>query len=626
LPRDFHFAPVGRGEFWTTVRGTDTCEQNRGCQNLNTVARLPDGLSIEAAAAGMEVIARQLQRQYPATNRDFSSATIVQLRDIIVGEVRRIVLVLLAGAGMLLLIAWMNVTTLLLVRSDNRRREIAVRGSLGATSGRLVHQFAVEGLVLAAVGGILGLFFSGWGMKLLASLVPAQRLNGMPYLRGLGQSGHTVALTCGLTAISGVLFALIPIARISVSQNIEGLREGTRGSSGLTWRRLGTTLVVIEVALAMVLMTGAALLGKSLNALLHVQTGMKLDGLASVDLKWPLARYSSDAEKVALGREIVTKIAALPGVSSVAISLTPPLGTLWGDASFHVTGRPNHGESNQVLNRQVSAGYFSTLQAQLAHGRYFRPQENASQPRVAIVNRSLADRFLAGEDPIGKQIYYDWAPHLPMEIVGVVDDIKEGPLQNPNPPVLYVPFDQNPKAWFALLIRTAPNGQSALASVSDAIHQVDRDIAVSSVAAMTDRIQNSSIAYLHRSSAWLAGGFAGIAFVLGVVGLYGVVAYSVGHRTREIGVRMALGADPASVYRLILGEAGRLVGAGVAVGIGGSLAATALIRGLFYEFRPWDVPTLAIVASMLISTALMASFIPARRAASTNPIEVLRSE
>jgi ABC-type antimicrobial peptide transport system permease subunit len=278
------------------------------------------------------------------------------------------------------------------------------------------------------------------------------------------------------------------------------------------------------------------------------------------------------------------------------------------------------------LNRQVSAGYFSTLQAQLIRGRYFPDRENDTQPRVAIVNRSVANRYFAGEDPIGKQIYYDWAPNSLMEIVGVVEDIKEGPLENPNLPVLYVPFDQNPKPWFAVLIRTAPNGQSALASIPDVIHRIDRDIAVSSGGAMLNSIQNSSIAYLHRSSAWLAGGFAAVAFVLGVIGLYGVVAYSVGHRTREIGVRMALGADPASVYRLVLGEAARLVGAGAALGIGGSLAAETLIRGSFYEVHPWDVPTLATVASMLIAAALMASVIPARHAASTNPIEALRSE
>ena len=407
---------------------------------------------------------------------------------------------------------------------------------------------------------------------------------------------------------------------------MERLREGTRGGSGMTWRRFGTSLVVVEVALAMVLMSGAGLLGKSLYMLLHVDTGMKPDHLASIGLKWPLTRYSSDSKRVALGRQIVEKISALPGVTSVAISLASPLGTAWGNASFHVTGRPNHGENNQVLNRQVSSGYFATLEARLIRGRYFRETENASQPRVAIINRSLSNQYFAGEDPVGKQIYYDWAPSAPMEIVGIVDDIKEGPIQDANLPVLSVPFDQKPKDWFAVLIRTSPTGQSVLAAIPAAIHQIDREIAVSAPVTIMDRIQNSSVAYLHRSSAWLVGAFAGIAFILGVVGLYGVVAYSVGHRTREIGVRMALGADPGSVYRLILGEAARLVAAGAVLGVGGSLAAATLIRGLFYGVRAWDVPTLAIVASVLIVAALLASYIPARHAASINPTEALRSE
>jgi len=274
----------------------------------------------------------------------------------------------------------------------------------------------------------------------------------------------------------------------------------------------------------------------------------------------------------------------------------------------------------------VSSGYFATLQARLIRGRYFRETEDASKPRVAIINRSLEKKHFTGEDPIGKQIYYDWAPHLPMEIVGIVDDIKEGPLQNPNLPALYVPFDQNPVGWFAILVRTSPTGQSILSAIPAAIHQIDRDISVHDPVTMTERIHNSPAVYLHRSSAWLVGSFASVAFVLGVVGLYGVVAYSVSHRTREIGVRMALGADPGSVYRLILGEASRLVGAGTALGIGGSLAAATLIRGLFYGVRAWDVPTLAIVVAVLILAALLASYIPARRAASVNPIEALRSE
>jgi predicted permease len=626
LPREFHFAPAGRGEFWTTLRSTDTCEQSRGCENLNTVARLKDGISMQTAVAEMEVIARQLQNQYPDTNRCLGSATVVPLRDIVVGEVRPILLVLLAGAGVLLLIAWVNVTTLLLARSDSRRREIAVRGSVGATPARLLQQFGVEALVLAGMGGTLGLIFAGWGMRLVAQLVPPERLYSMPYLGGLGLNLRTMAFACGLTALSGALFAVIPATRISLSQTIEGLREGTRGGSGLTWRRFGTSLVVVEVALAMVLMTGAALLGKSLYALLHVPTGMKLDGLASVGLTWSPARYSSDSQKVALARQIMEKISALPGVSSVAVSLTSPLGAAWGDTSFHVTGRPNRGDNNQVLNRQVSAGYFATVHAQLIRGRYFRETEDASQPRVAIINRSLANRYFAGEAPIGREIYYDWAPKAAMEIVGIVEDIKEGPLENTNLPVLYVPFDQNPKDWFAVLIRTSPAQQSVFGAIPGVIHQIDREIGVSAAVSMTDRIENSSIAYLHRSSAWLVGGFAGIALILGVAGLYGVVAYSVGHRTSEIGVRMALGADPRSIYRLILGEAVRLVGTGVVLGVVGSLATAKIIRGLFYGIHAWDVPTFASVASILAVAALLASFVPARHAASTNPTEALRSE
>jgi predicted permease len=463
-------------------------------------------------------------------------------------------------------------------------------------------------------------------MRVLTALVPAYKMDSMPWLRALGSNLHTVAFACSISLVAGALFAIIPTARLSLSETMEGLKEATRGSAGMTWRRLGANLVVAEVALAMVLMTGAGLLGRSLYALLHVDTGMTPDHLASVALHWPPAHYSSGEEKVVLGRQIVERISAIPGVTSVAITLTPPVGNVWGTTSFHVAGRPDHREINEVLHRQVSSGYFETLQARLIRGRYFRETEDASQPRVAIINRSLAKKYFAGEDPIGKQIYYDWAPHLPIEVVGMVDDIKEGQLENANPPVLYVPFDQKPVGWFAILVRTSPTEQSVLKAIPAAIHQIDRDISISDAVTMTEQIHNSPAAYLHRSSAWLVGSFAGVAFALGVVGLYGVVAYSVSQRTREIGVRMALGADPGTVYRLVVGEAARLVGAGTVLGIGGSIAAATLLRGLFYGVRAWDLPMLTIVAAVLILASLLASYIPARRAASLNPVQALRSE
>ena len=276
LPANFQFAPYS-GDFWTTLRSTGSCEQHRSCHNLTVIARLKDGLSIQAASADMRSIAQQLQRQYPDTNRIFGGANLVPLRDFIVGDVRPVLLILLSGAGLLLLISCVNVTTLLLARSDMRGREIAVRGALGASASRLFRQFATEGFVLAAAGCILGLAFASWGIRLLISLVPAEKMDSMPYLRGLGLNPWTVAFACAISLLAAVLFALIPIARTSLTVMMEGLKEGARGSAGTTWRRFGSSLVIIEVALAMVLMVSAGLLGKSLYQLLHLDVGFRPD-------------------------------------------------------------------------------------------------------------------------------------------------------------------------------------------------------------------------------------------------------------------------------------------------------------------------------------------------------------
>jgi len=455
LPRDFHLASYGAAEFWATLRSSDNCEQHRECHNLITIARLKDGVSIETASANMQSIARQLRNQYPDSNRDFGSANLVSLRNVIVGDVRPILLVLLSGAGLLLIIAYVNVTTLLLARCDKRQREIAVREALGASSSRLFHQFATEGFALAAVGGFFGLVFAEWGMRLLASLIPADKMDNMPYLRGLGLNLLTVASACSMSLLAAILFATIPIARTSLSEMTEGLKEGARGYAGTTWRRFGSNLVVVEVAIAIVLMVGAGLLGKSLYLLLHLDVGFRPDHLALLQTAWPPGSYDTDQQKIVLERQILDRILTLPGVKSAAISLAPPIDSAWGTTSFHVAGRPNHGEHNEVLNRQVSSEYFTTLQARLLRGRYFLEAEDASKPLVVIINRTLARKYFPNEDPVGMQIYNDWEPRALMQIVGLVDDIKEGPLEGATLPVLYVPFNQNPVAWPALLVRTS---------------------------------------------------------------------------------------------------------------------------------------------------------------------------
>jgi predicted permease len=625
LPRDFHLAPFGEAEFWSTLRSSDTCERNPGCRNLLTVARLRDGVSIRAASADMQVVARQLEKEHPDLNRDLG-ANVESLRDVVIGDVRPVLLVMLSGAGLLLLIACVNLTTLLLARCDGRRREIAVRGALGASSARLFRQFAAEGLVLAGAAGALSLAGAGWGMRLLAGIVPEQKMQGMPWLRGLGLDHRLIAFACAVSLAAGAVFTVIPFLHTFLPDLTEGLKAGSRGSSGTMWRRIGAKLVVVQVALAMVLLVSSGLLGKSLYLLLRVDTGMRPDHLASVQVDWPPNRYSTDGQKVALERRVLNDVSLLAGVRSSAVSLTHPVGSDWGSTGFRIAGRPIPGEQHEVLRRPISPGYFRTLGARLIRGRYFGESEDAAKPRVVIVNRTLAAEFFAGEDPIGKQIYFDWAPRVPVEVVGVVDDIKEGSIENPNWPALYVPFDQSPDGMFVVLFRTSADVKAAIPEIAAAIHRIDRDLSVHDGLTMTERIDGSPAAFLHRSSAWVVGSFAGIAFVLGIVGLYGVVAYSVSQRTREIGVRIALGADPGSVYSLILTEAARLAGTGTVVGVAGSLGAASLIRGLLFGVRPWDWSTLAIAVIALSLAAGVASYIPARRAASVDPVEALRAE
>ena len=430
---------------------------------------------------------------------------------------------------------------------------------------------------------------------------------------------------CGISLVAGAIFAVIPFLRMSLPGLADGLKAGTRGSSGTVWQRVGAKLVVVQVALAMVLLVSTGLLGKSLYILLHEDTGMRPDHLASAQVDWLPGRYSTDEQRVRLERRALHEIATLPGVRSVAVSLTHPIGSDWGTTGFHIVAVWN-GASSMRSSAGRSVPHISPPSARLIRGRYFGENEDASRPPVVIVNRTLAKRYFAGEDPIGKRFTYDWSPQIQREIVGVVDDIKEGSLENPNWPAVYVPFDQSPAGMFTVLLRTSMAEKAVLPEIAVAIHHINRDLSVHDESTMMERINDAPAAFLHRSSAWVVGSFAGIAFVLGVIGLYGVVAYSVSQRTREIGVRIALGAEPRSVCRLILTEAARVVGVGTALGVAGSLAAASVIRGLLFGVSPWDWPTLATAIAVLGLAAGVASFIPARRAASVDPVEALRAE
>jgi macrolide transport system ATP-binding/permease protein len=625
LPREFHFAPAEPAEFWTSFHASTPCDLRRSCHGMYGVARLKDGVSLQAATDEVKAIAKRLEQQYPESNRD-QGAALAPLTDVILGDIRPILLVLLSGAMLLLIIASVNVASLLLVRSESRRREIAVRSALGASTTRLVSQFVTEGVVLVAAGTALGLASASVAMRLLTTLIPAMMFAGMTYLHDLGLNIRVLTFAGTIALLAAALFSITPAVRLSLWEVREGLAEGSRGSAGLTWRRLGSKLVVVELAAAMVLLVGAGLLGQSLYRLLHVNVGLQPDHLATLTVAAPKSAYGKDEQAVALGRQILSRFAALPGVTSASLTSVLPLGGNGNTTWFRVIGRPWHGEHNELPEREVSAGYFTTLGARLLRGRYFTDAEDASKPQVAIVNEAMARQYFPGEDPIGQHITYFAGQPAPIEIVGVVDDIREGGLDTAIPPVLYVPFNQGPGRYFAVVVRTSLDGESLLSTLTATVRQIDPDIVSSGGATMNDRINNSFSAYLHRSSAWLMGGFAALALLLGVVGLYGVIAYSVSQRSREIGVRMALGAQRRGVYLLILKEAGLLTAAGMIIGLVCSVGAATLMRGLLFGVGSWDVPTMAAVAAVLAISALLASYIPARRAASVNPVDALRAE
>ncbi len=625
LPREFHFVPVEPAEFWLTLHPEGHCDLSRGCHGIYGVGRLKDGVTILQALADTKSVAAQLEKEYPDTNRG-QGANVVPLSQYIVGDVRPILIMLLAGAGLLLTIAAINIASLLLVRTESRRRELAVRGALGASPSRLIRQFVTEAFVLVGTGAILGTVAAFWTTRLLAHLVPEDLLAHMAFWQHLAFSPRVFAFAALIAIFAAILFSLTPTVRTNMPEMREGLAEGSRGSAGNTWRRIGSKLVVLELATAVILLVIAGLLGKSLYRLLHVDVGFQPDHVATMFVAAPNATYSKPEEALALHRLILDKLHQVPGVKAVGVSSALPIDG-WGNTTwFRVIGRPWNGEHEEVAERDVSTEYFAALGAKLVRGRPFNDNDQKSAPPVVIVNRSFEQKYFPGEDALTKQISFLSTPPVPIQIVGVMDDIKEGQLDSGMHPALYFPFLQTPDNYFMLAVRTSQAETSVIPTLAAAIRQLDPKIAATRGASMDDLIKNSPMAYIHRSSAWLVAGFASLALLLSVVGLYGVIAYSVSQRTREIGVRMALGAQQSSVYRLILGEAGRLTTLGVLIGLGCAVGAAAAMQALLFGVRSWDLPTLAAVAIILSAAALLASYIPARRAASVDPVDALRSE
>jgi predicted permease len=633
LPADFYFPMAEHAEFWAPIRGPQGCWDVRSCRSLQAIGRLADTASLEAATADMTSVVEQLRQEFPDHHRTPEVAKLVPLRDVMLGGVGRVLLMLLAGSLLLLVIACTNLASLVLARTDSRAREIAVRGALGASSRRLVLQFATEAGVLATAAGVLGLWLAVLGMQFLGSLLTTEMISRMPYFQGIGLNLRLLSFGAAVAAAVAVVLTLTPLARISAASQRSGLEDGSRGTAGTTWRRMGAPLVVAQLAVAVVLLVGAGLLGRSLHRLINVDVGFTMEHLAGLSVSPGSVRIAGAddtaatraRQSAAVARQIADRIATIPGVQSVGYADLLPLGPgLAPSSSFWVVGRPDDRQRQEDWPvRRVSAQYFATLQAKLLRGRAFTDEEAATGKQVLVINESAARRYFQGEDPIGQSIAFGGPSSPRREIVGIVADIKDGPPETPAHPSGYVPFDQ---PSFALAIRLSPSTLPPAAAIRSAIREIWPGALIGALESMTERANRLPSTSLHRSTAWLVGGFAAIACVLSVIGLYGVVAYSVGRRTRELGVRIALGAQPRALYRLVLGEALWLACSGIALGAVCAVLGATLIREMLSGVSPWDPATLVSAGVILFVSALVASYVPARRAASVDPVDALRGE
>lgn len=624
LPRAFSFGLAGNAEFWVPINSLSQHEHSRDFFNFGGIGRLRDGVDVASARAEMSSIANLLQPQHVA--RFKFGASLVLLSDFIVGDIRPVLLALLGGAVLLLFIACVNVGSLVLARSENRQREIAVRGALGATRARLIQQFVTEGFLLAVLGCLGGLLAAAAFVRLLGGLVPKDMAANMPFLDGVHLNVHACLFAVAACALAAFLTAFTPIFRLSLQTGSDALTEAGRGSVSRFWRRIGSNLVVLELMVAVVLLASAGLLARSLYSLLHVPLGFDRAHLATVEVSVPTL-VSTDAQTGGMYQEISDRVGRLPGVRSVGLTSILPVQCDCNTDSIQVIGKPELTGENEVDERHVSPGYLPTIGAALIRGRLFTDADDPSTPGVAIISASLARKYFPNDDPIGKKFSNTEGGRPSVwEVVGEIDDVHEGPLDMPTSPAEYFPLRQIGDRGFILVVRTSQHPAALLSSIAATLHRIDSGIAVSDETTMDDAIDATQAALLHRFSAYLIGGFAGAALTLSVVGLYGVIAYSVHQRRREIGVRIALGAQRNAIYALVLGQAGWLVGIGLAFGLLGAMGASRFLRSLLFGVNAWDPVTLSAVSAMLAVVSLAAVFLPARRAASVDPAEVLRTE
>jgi putative ABC transport system permease protein len=621
MPNGFEFPQ--QSEMWFPLP-LDAAAERRDNRYLNAIGRLKPGVTVEQAQADISTINQRLAQSYRETNTGWSTR-VSNLRDRMVRGIRTSLLVLLGAVAMVLLIACANVANLLLARASARQKEIAVRTALGASRFRIVRQLLTESLLLSIIGGVFGLGLSVWLTRLLIAVSPANS----PRFDEIGIDRRVFLFTLGTTLLTGLVFGVAPALQTSRLDLNEKLKEsGRRGAGGERQNRLGSLLIVSEIALAFMLMVGAGLLVKSFMRLRDVSPGFNPNNVLTMRMGLTPGKYKQGEPRAQVFRQAVEKIKAIPGVESVGGVLSMPLG---GDTfnlgrSYIREGRPfTPEESVNAAFLAITPDYFQALQIPLTAGRPFTDQDNDNSPKVAIVNQTMAQRSWPGESPIGKRITVWRDEKFSREIVGVVGDTKTS-LDTDVGPQLYVPYAQDAN-WgsLTLVIRMTTSDPASLApTVRREILSLDKSLPVYNVRTMDD-VLAASVAN-RRTSMLLFATFAVVAMLLSMIGIYGVTSYHVTQRAHEIGIRMALGAQLRDVMKLVLKRGVAMALIGVAVGVAGALALTRLISALLFGVTAIDAATFATVALGLVAVAIVACYIPARRATKVDPLVALRYE
>ena len=627
LPPAFEFARRRNAELWIPLVLSQPEATTRGFRWFHVIGRLTPSATVQQARDEMNLIAQRLIDAYPGENRGRGIA-VVPMPEQALGAARSVMLILFGAVGLILLITSANVANLLLARSAAREKEMSIRAALGAGRARLLAQMLTESAALALAGGATGVLLAKWGIDALPAMLPEAVRAQMPYLNALELNGGVLLFSLAVSLFTGVLFGLAPALQISTVRLQHALKDGARTSDGGHRQRLRQAFVTAEVSLALVLLLGTGLMVRSMTHLLNESPGFDPDNLLTLRISLPAADYQSEAKILSFNRQLVSRVGALPGVVGVSSIDRLPLSGNLASSGFGVVGdpQPRPGEGPQANRQVVSPAYFRVMNIPLIQGRLFEERDDANAPPVLVINETLADQVFADRNPLGRKLGLRWGGGMEFEIVGIVGDVKLHTFDGNVVPTFYVSSRQIGSRTTGLVVRTASDPVNLIAAIRREVQAIDPNVPIYAVQMVEDMIAASPSLFLRRYPTWMLAGFAALATILVTLGLYGVISYSVTQRTREIGVRMALGAEPRAVVRQVVGEGMKMVGLGLAIGVVASLGLARFLSSMLFGIQPSDPATFAVVIPLLTGIGLLACLLPAQRATRIDPTEALRSE